>query len=210
MSLRPQAGDYFQLPKLDYDLNSLEKSIDAQTMGIHYNLHHGAYVKNLNEAMKKAPEWQGKPVEELLKNLEKLPAEIRTTVRNNGGGHDNHSIFWSVMSPNGGGAPTGAIAKIIDEEFGGFDAFKAKFEETGVKHFGSGWVWLVRDSEGKYQIISRPNQDSPRMENLVPIFGNDLWEHAYYLKYQNKRAEYLKTWWNVVDWNKVNQRLATN
>ncbi|CAN5708100.1 superoxide dismutase [soil metagenome] len=198
----------FSLPPLPYAPNALEKAIDAQTMSLHHDKHHAAYVKNLNEAIKKAPpEWQTKPIEEILMNLSMLPKEIQTAVRNNGGGHDNHSIFWTIMSPDGGGAPSGRIAEIIDADFGGFEAFKTKFEETGTKRFGSGWVWLVLN-EKKYEIVSRPNQDSPRMEHMVPIMGNDVWEHAYYLRYQNKRADYLKAWWNVVNWAQVNQRIA--
>ena len=204
-----QTGGPFILPPLPYAYDALEKAIDAQTMTLHHDRHHATYVKNLNDAIAKAPpEWQKKPLEEILANLATLPADIRTAVQNNGGGHDNHSIFWTLMSPNGGGAPSGEIATIIDTKFGGFDAFKAKFEDLGTKRFGSGWVWLARKGTADYQLISRPNQDSPRMEGMLPILGNDVWEHAYYLRYQNRRADYLKAWWNVVDWTAVNKRLA--
>ncbi len=203
-----QTGGPFKLPPLPYAYDALEKAIDAQTMTLHHDRHHAAYVTNLNAAIAKAPpEWQTKPIEEILTRLDALPADIREAVRNNGGGHDNHSIFWTLMSPTGGGVPIGRMKEIADADFGGFDAFKAKFEELGTKRFGSGWVWLVRNAEGKYELISRPNQDSPRMEGLTPILGNDVWEHAYYLRYQNKRADYLKAWWNVVDWAAVNDRI---
>ncbi len=202
----PQTGP-FTLPPLPYAPDALEKAIDAQTMTLHHDKHHATYVTNLNAAIAKAPaDWQKKPIAEILANLDKLPAEIREAVRNNGGGHDNHSIFWTLMSPTGGGAPTGAVATIIDRDFGGFEAFKTKFEDLGTKRFGSGWVWLV-ENKGKYELISRPNQDSPRMEGMNPILGNDVWEHAYYLRYQNRRADYLKAWWNVVNWQAVNDRL---
>lgn len=203
-----QTDGPFVLPPLPYTPDALEKAIDAQTMTIHHDRHHAAYVKNLNDAIKKAPEeWQTKSVEELLANLDHLPRDIRDAVRNNAGGHDNHSIFWTIMSPSGGGAPSGRIAEIIDREFGGFDNFKAKFEDTGAKRFGSGWVWLVLNKNKKYEIVSRPNQDSPRIDGMVPIMGNDVWEHAYYLRYQNKRADYLKAWWNVVNWASINDRV---
>ncbi|RYG49503.1 superoxide dismutase [bacterium] len=204
-----QTDGPFSLPPLPYPPNALEKAIDAQTMSLHHDKHHATYVKNLNEAIKKAPaDWQTKPIEEILMNLDKLPADIQEAVRNNGGGHDNHSIFWTIMSPNGGGDPTGRIAEIINADFGGFEAFKAKFDEAGTKRFGSGWVWLVLNEQKKYEIVSRPNQDSPRMERMIPIMGNDVWEHAYYLRYKNVRADYLKAWWNVVDWTSVNKRIA--
>ena len=203
-----QTGDGpFKLPPLPYGYDALEKAIDAQTMMLHHDKHHATYVKNLNDAMAKAPEaWRSKPIKEILMHLDELPEAIRETVRNNGGGHDNHSIFWTLMSPKGGGEPTGAIKTIVDG-MGGFEAFKTAFEALGTKRFGSGWVWLVKNGE-KYELISRPNQDSPRMEGMVPIIGNDVWEHAYYLRYQNRRADYLKAWWNVVDWAAVNARIA--
>ena len=199
----------FTLPPLPYGYDALEKAIDRQTMTLHHDKHHAAYVKNLNDAIAKAPpEWGTKPIAEILAHLGELPEGIRDAVRNNGGGHDNHSIFWTLMSPSGGGEPTGAIKTIIDRDFGGFETFKARFEELGTKRFGSGWVWLARKGDGECALISRPNQDSPRMEGMVPILGNDVWEHAYYLRYQNRRADYLKAWWSVVDWGKVNERLA--
>ncbi len=202
-----QTGGPFTLPPLPYGYDALEKAIDKETMALHHDKHHAAYVKNLNDAMAKAPEeWRAKPIEEILANLDKLPAEIRTAVQNNGGGHDNHSIFWTTMSPNGGGPPTGAAKAAIDG-LGGFEAFKARFEDLGAKRFGSGWVWLVQKGDKAFDLVSRPNQDSPRMEGMVPILGNDVWEHAYYLRYQNRRADYLKAWWSVVDWEAVNRRM---
>ena len=204
-----QTGGPFTLPPLPYGYDALEKAIDAQTMALHHDKHHATYVKNLNDALARAPaEWQTKPIAEILASLDKLPAEIRVAVQNNGGGHDNHSIFWTIMSPDGGGEPTGAIKALMDSKFGGFENFKARFEDLGLKRFGSGWVWLARKGDGEYGLMSRPNQDSPRMEGMVPIFGNDVWEHAYYLRYQNRRADYLKAWWNVVDWARVNERVA--
>lgn len=200
-------GGPFTLPPLPYRPDALRRAIDRETMLIHHGRHHATYVRNLNAAIKKAPaEWQTKPIEELLANLSALPAEIRDAVRNHGGGHDNHSIFWSIMSPNGGGVPTGRIAEIVERQFGGLDAFKVKFNDLGEKRFGSGWVWLAFDGS-KYDLVSRPNQDSPRMDGLIPIMGNDVWEHAYYLRYQNKRADYLKAWWNVVNWREINERI---
>ena len=199
----------FTLPPLPYAYDALERAIDKRTMELHHDKHHAAYVKNLNDAIAKAPEeWRTKPIEEILMRLDELPAEIREAVRNNGGGHDNHSIFWTLMSPKGGGEPTGEAKTTLDRDFGGFEAFKARFEELGAKRFGSGWVWLVRKEDGGYDLVSRPNQDSPRMERMVPILGNDVWEHAYYLRYQNRRADYLKAWWAVVDWDAVNRRMA--
>ena len=205
-----QTGDGpFTLPPLPYAYDALEKAIDKETMMLHHDKHHAAYVKNLNEAIAKAsPEWQKKPIEEILMNLDQMPAEVREAIRNNGGGHDNHTIFWNIMSPQGGGEPTGAAKGIIDRDFGGFEAFRAKFDEAGAKRFGSGWVWLVLNEKGEYEIVSRPNQDSPRMEGMIPIMGNDVWEHAYYLRYQNRRADYLKAWWNVVNWDRVNERIG--
>jgi Fe-Mn family superoxide dismutase len=208
-TVEPQGDGPFKLPPLPYSPSALEKAIDAQTMSIHHDKHHATYVTNLNEAIKKAPaDWQKKPIEEILRNLDKLPDDIRTAIRNNGGGHDNHSIFWTIMSPNGGGAPTGRIKEIIDSNFGGFEAFMTKFNDAGTKHFGSGWVWLVLGSDGRYAIIDKLNQDSPRIDGHIPIFGNDVWEHAYYLRYQNKRADYLKAWWSVVNWEEINKRVA--
>ncbi len=196
----------FQLPPLPYAYNALEPHIDAETMHFHHDKHHAAYVKNLNGAVNKHPELKGKSAEELLSNLNSVPEDIRTTVRNNGGGHVNHSMFWQIMSPKGGGEPKGAIASAIKETFGSFDAFKQQFNDAGNKRFGSGWAWLVRNQGGKLQVMSTANQDSPLMEGMYPIMGNDVWEHAYYLKYRNSRADYLNAWWNVVNWDEVNKR----
>jgi superoxide dismutase, Fe-Mn family len=199
------ATDVFKLPPLTYAYNALEPHIDATTMKFHHDKHHAAYVKNLNAAVNKHPELQTKSVNELLLNLDKLPKDIQTVVRNNGGGHLNHSMYWKIMSPKGGGVPTGKIATAIKTQFGTFDAFKTQFNEMGTKLFGSGWVWLVQE-KGQLKIITTPNQDSPITQGLYPIMGNDVWEHAYYLTYQNRRPDYLVAWWNVIDWNEVNRR----
>jgi Fe-Mn family superoxide dismutase len=199
-------GETFKLPPLPYDYKALEPHIDAATMRFHHDKHHAAYVKNLNDAINKYPELKSKSAEDLLRNLNSVPEDIRTTVRNNAGGHVNHTMFWEIMGPNGGGAPKGAIAKAITDTFGSFDAFKQQFNDAGLKRFGSGWAWLVRTKDGKLQVISTANQDSPLMEGSIPILANDVWEHAYYLKYQNKRADYLAAWWNVINWNEVNKR----
>ena len=198
-----------QLPKLPYAYNALEKAIDAETMKLHHDRHHAAYVKNLNAALQKYPELKNKSVEAILRDLNSIPEDIRETVRNNGGGHLNHTIFWQIMSPNGGGEPTGEIAQQINQTFGSFDAFKKQFNEEGGNRFGSGWVWLVRNSQNQLQIVTTPNQDSPIADGLYPIMGNDVWEHAYYLRYQNRRAEYLNNWWNVVNWSEINRRLQS-
>ena len=195
-----------ELPALPYDFAALEPHIDAQTMQIHHDKHHATYVTNLQTAVDKAPELKGKSAEDILRNINAVPEAVRVAVRNNGGGHANHSMFWKIMGPNAGGNPTGDIAKVIADQFGGFEAFKEKFNDNGVKRFGSGWTWLVAKG-GKYDLISTANQDSPFMDGSFPILGNDVWEHAYYLKYQNRRADYLKAWWNVVNWNEVNARL---
>jgi Fe-Mn family superoxide dismutase len=195
-----------QLPPLPYDAAALEPHIDTQTMQIHHGKHHGAYVNNLNAALEKHPDLQSKSVEELIGNLSALPEAIRTAVRNNGGGHVNHTMFWQIMGPGKGGAPTGAIADAINGAFGGFDAFKEQMNKGGVGRFGSGWVWLI-ESGGKLAIESTANQDNPMMEGKRPIMGIDVWEHAYYLKYQNRRPDYLAAWWNVVNWDEVNKRL---
>lgn len=197
-----------QLPPLPYDYKALEPHIDARTMQLHHDKHHAAYVKNLNDAVAKYPQLKGKSAEALLRQINSVPQDVRQTIRNNGGGHVNHSMFWQIMSPKGGGEPTGAIADAIKKTFGSVAAFKQQFNEVGTKHFGSGWVWLVRTKDGKLKIISTLNQDSPLMQGNYPIMGNDLWEHAYYLNYQNRRADYLKAWWNVVNWNEINNRFA--
>ena len=196
------------LPPLPYAPDALEPSIDAQTMQIHHGKHHQAYVNNLNAALEKAPELANKSLEELLSNLNAVPEAVRGAVRNNGGGHWNHSFFWQVMAPNAGGEPSGALAAAIDRAFGGFAKLKEQFNAAGVGRFGSGWVWLVKEG-GKLAITSTPNQDNPLMEGkAAPILGNDVWEHAYYLKYQNRRPDYLKAWWNTVNWAEVGKRFG--
>jgi Fe-Mn family superoxide dismutase len=195
-----------QLPPLSYDAAALEPHIDAQTMQIHHGKHHAAYVNNLNAAIEKHADLQGRSAEELIANLAALPEAIRTAVRNNGGGHVNHTMFWQIMGAKRGGAPTGAIGEAITSTFGGFDAFKEQMNKGGAARFGSGWVWLV-ESGGKLVVESTANQDNPLMEGKRPIMGIDVWEHAYYLKYQNRRPDYLAAWWNVVDWDAVNKRL---
>jgi superoxide dismutase, Fe-Mn family len=197
-----------QLPPLPYAFDALEPHIDAQTMQIHHGKHHQAYVTNLNAALEKHPELQSKTVEELVSGINSVPEDIRTAVRNNGGGHVNHSMFWQIMAPNAGGAPTGAIADAINSTFGSFDTFKDAMNKGGAGRFGSGWVWLV-SSGGKLAVESTANQDSPLMDGKKPIFGIDVWEHAYYLKYQNRRPDYLAAWWNVVNWAEINKRLAS-
>lgn len=196
----------FELPKLSYPYDALEPYIDATTMEIHHTKHHGGYVKNLNAALEKYPEWASKSIEDILKDLDNIPEDIRTTVRNNGGGHYNHSIFWTIMGPNGGGEPSGKLAESIDKTFGSFDKFKEEFSNAAVTRFGSGWAWLVLDNYGHLSILSTPNQDNPITYSLKPVLGLDVWEHAYYLKYQNKRPEYIQAWWNIVNWEEVNIR----
>ncbi|CEP77801.1 MAG: superoxide dismutase [Defluviitoga tunisiensis] len=193
----------FELPKLNYSYDSLEPYIDSRTMEIHYTKHHATYVNKLNEALEKHPELMNKNLEDLLKDLDNIPSDIRTTVRNNGGGHYNHTLFWSIMGPNGSRKPIGKLAQRIDEVFGSFDKFKLEFSDSALNRFGSGWAWLVLDKYGHLSIISTPNQDNPIMIGLYPILGIDVWEHAYYLKYQNRRAEYIESWWNVVNWEEV-------
>src|SRR5512142_798451 len=199
----------FEVPPLPYAYEALEPYIDTQTMHLHHDKHHQAYVTNLNAALEKAPELQKLSAEELIKSLENVPEAIRTAVRNNGGGHVNHTMFWKIMKPKAGGDPTGAIAQAINKTFGNFKDFKTKFNDAGTKQFGSGWVWLAGKSDGSVQIISTPNQDNPITQDLYPIFGNDVWEHAYYLKYHNRRPEYLAAWWNVVNWDEINKRFAS-
>jgi Fe-Mn family superoxide dismutase len=195
----------FTLPPLPYPYDALEPYIDAQTMEIHHTKHHQAYINNVNKALEGYPELQQKSIEELLREINELPEAIRTTVRNNGGGHANHSFFWTIMKPQGGGTPTGELAEAIHATFGSFEAFKEKFSAEAAGRFGSGWAWLVVDENGKLQVYSTPNQDSPYMQGHVPILGLDVWEHAYYLKYQNRRPEYIQNWWNVVNWDQVAQ-----
>jgi superoxide dismutase, Fe-Mn family len=196
----------YEVPPLPYDYAALEPHIDEQTMRLHHDKHHQAYVDKANGALE-GTEWADKPIEEVIANLDALPDDKRGPVRNNGGGHLNHSLFWESMSPDGGGEPSGDLASAIDDAFGSFDAFKEQFEAAGVGQFGSGWAWLVLDG-GALKITSTPNQDSPVTSGATPLVGNDVWEHAYYLKYQNKRPDYLKAWWNVVDWSKVAERYA--
>jgi Fe-Mn family superoxide dismutase len=201
----------YELAPLPYDYAALEPFIDAQTMQLHHDKHHQAYITNVNGALEKHPELAGKPVDELLRDLNAVPEDIRGVVRNNGGGHSNHSMFWNIMGPANtagiGGVPSGALADQIKTDFGDFEAFKKFFNETTAKQFGSGWGWLVFQG-GKLKVITTPNQDSPLSQGLYPILGNDVWEHAYYLKYQNRRPEYLAAWWNVVNWAEVNKRFA--
>jgi superoxide dismutase, Fe-Mn family len=195
------------LPPLPYPTDALEPHIDKQTMEIHHGKHHQAYVTNLNAALEKHPELGSKSVEDLIKDLSAVPEDIRTAVRNNGGGHVNHTMFWEIMGPNGGGAPTGAVADAITSSFGSFDKLKEELKKAGVARFGSGWAWVI-DNGGKLTIESTANQDSPLMEGKKPILGVDVWEHAYYLKYQNRRPDYLEAWWNTVNWAAVNKRLG--
>ena len=194
----------YSVPDLPYPFDALEPHLDAQTMEIHHDRHHAAYVANLNAALE-GTEWMDRPIDSVLSNLEILPEDKRTPVRNNGGGHANHSFFWEIMSPNGGGEPSGALADAIGEAFGGVAELQAAVNDAGVKRFGSGWTWLVWDGTG-LEVKSTPNQDSPIMDGDVPLLGIDVWEHAYYLHYQNRRPDYLAAWWNVVDWEAVAAR----
>jgi Fe-Mn family superoxide dismutase len=194
------------LPELPYAYNALEPFIDEETMHLHHDKHHAAYVKNLNDALEKHPDLQGKSVEELIIDLSQVPEDIRMAVRNNVGGHVNHSMFWQIMGPNSGDEPTEELAEEIKKTFGSFADFQTKFNEAGTKRFGSGWVWLVRTKDGKLDVLSTANQDNPMSEGHWPIMGNDVWEHAYYLKYKNVRPDYLKAWWNVVNWKEVEKR----
>ena len=195
-----------ELPPLPYDYNALEPYIDEETMHLHHDKHHQAYINNLNTALANYPDLQDKSAEELIRDLNSVPEAIRPAVRNNGGGHVNHTMFWEIMGPNGGGEPTGALADAINQSFGSFDAFKQQFNDAGTKRFGSGWAWLVRGSDGGLSVISTANQDNPLSDGQYPVLGNDVWEHAYYLKYQNRRPEYLAAWWNVVNWDAVSKR----
>ena len=193
-----------EVPPLPYEYNALEAAIDEQTMRIHHDKHHQAYVDNLNAALE-GTEWADRPLEELLQSLDSLPEDKRTPVRNNGGGHANHSFFWQIMGPDGGGEPSGALADAIQSTFGDLASLKQQVNDAGVKRFGSGWTWLVLDG-GNLAVTSTANQDSPLSDGQTPLLGNDVWEHAYYLKYQNRRPEYLEAWWNVVNWTTVQQR----
>jgi superoxide dismutase, Fe-Mn family len=196
------------LPNLPYDYDALEPTIDEQTMHLHHKKHHNTYVSNLNAALEKHPEADPGNVEELLANIGSIPEDIRTAVRNNGGGHSNHSMFWQIMGPDGGGEPAGELADAINSAFGSFEGFKEQFASAAAPGalFGSGWAWLITSSEGSLAIQTTPNQDSPLMEGKTPVLGLDVWEHAYYLKYQNRRPEYIENWWNVVAWNEVARR----
>jgi superoxide dismutase, Fe-Mn family len=196
----------FELPPLPYDYSALEPYIDEQTMHLHHDKHHQAYVTNLNNALQGQSQFENLPIEELIRRINEVPENIRTAVRNNGGGHLNHSMFWQIMKPNGGGEPTGPLASAVTSTFGSFDNFKTQFNDAGVKRFGSGWAWLVMDRGGALSVISTANQDSPLMDGMLPIMGNDVWEHAYYLKYQNRRPDYLAAWWNVVNWDEIARR----
>ena len=195
-----------ELPPLPYAFNALEPHIDARTMEIHHGKHHATYITNLNKALESAPNLQSKSAEDLIKDLNAVPENIRMAVRNNGGGHVNHTLFWTSMAPNAGGEPTGALADAIKKAFNDFASFKEKFNNAGLTRFGSGWAWLSLDKSGAVTVHSTANQDNPLMEGLMPLLGCDVWEHAYYLNYQNRRADYLNAWWNVVNWAEVAKR----
>ena len=199
----------FELPALPYAFDALEPHIDAKTMEIHHDKHHAAYVNNANAALEKHPEWGKRSVEDLLWGIDQVPEDIRTAIRNNAGGHSNHSIFWSIMGPGGGGNPPGRVGEAIKTTFGSYDAFKEQLTKAAVGQFGSGWAWLVVDKAGKVSLKSYPNQDSPYMEGLTPIVGVDVWEHAYYLKYQNKRADYVTAWFNTLNWTAIEARFSS-
>ncbi|MCM0647985.1 superoxide dismutase [Clostridium swellfunianum] len=200
-----ETGEVFKLPELSYSYDALEPYIDAQTMTIHHQKHHAAYVDNLNKALSKYPQFTGKSLEYLLSNLDSLPSDIKEAVRNNGGGHYNHSLFWSIMGKDKGGEPNGKLKADIIKNFGSFENFKKDFKAAALGQFGSGWAWLIKDKD-KLKIISTPNQDSPMMIGITPIMGLDVWEHAYYLKYQNKRGDYIDNWWNVINWDEIEKR----
>ncbi|PLT34695.1 superoxide dismutase [Bacillus sp. V5-8f] len=197
----------FELPQLPYAYDALEPNIDKETMNIHHTKHHNTYVTNLNAALEGNEELLGKSVEEVISNLDAVPESARTAVRNNGGGHANHTLFWQILSPNGGGQPTGELADAISSKFGSFDSFKEEFAKAATTRFGSGWAWLAVNN-GELEVTSTPNQDSPLMEGKTPILGLDVWEHAYYLKFQNRRPEYINTFWNVVNWDEVSKRYS--
>jgi Fe-Mn family superoxide dismutase len=196
----------YEVPPLPYPEDALEPHIDAQTMQIHHDKHHQAYVDKVNAALE-GTDWADKPIEEVIASLSQVPEDKRTAVRNNGGGHLNHTLFWESMSPDGGGEPDGDLASAIGDAFGSFDDFKSKMKDAGVNQFGSGWAWLVHDGSG-LAVVSTPNQDNPVTDGKTPLLGVDVWEHAYYLKYQNKRPDYIDAWWNTVDWGKVAERLS--
>ena len=196
----------YEVPPLPYDYNALEPHIDEQTMRIHHDKHHATYVTNANNALANHPDLAALPVEELLKDLSRVPENLRTAVRNNAGGHANHTLFWQIMKPNGGSQPSGPLADAINQTFGSFDAFKEELNKAGAGRFGSGWAWLTVDGSGALRVESTPNQDTPISEGRTPILGVDVWEHAYYLKYQNRRADYLAAWWNTVNWDEVARR----
>jgi len=198
----------YELPPLPYDYKALEPHIDEQTMRIHHDKHHAAYIAKANDALKDHPDLAKKSVEDLLRGFDSLPDAIRGVLRNHAGGHSNHAIFWTIMKPGGGGKPSGELAKAIDAAFGSFEAFKEKFAAAAVGQFGSGWAWLTKDKGGKLQLAGYPNQDSPYMQGHTPLVGIDVWEHAYYLKYQNRRPDYITAWWNVVNWDAVAKRFA--
>lgn len=194
-----------ELPQLKYDYNALEPYVDGLTMTIHHTKHHQTYINNLNAALEKYPEFADKDVKELLTNLDALPEDIKQPVINNGGGHYNHSLFWNMMTPNGSGKPSGNLEEAINKKFGSFENFKDVFAKAAATRFGSGWAWLVVNSQGELEVMSTPNQNNPISEGLIPVLGLDVWEHAYYLKYQNKRPDYVTNWWNVVNWDEVNR-----
>jgi len=198
----------FSLPDLPYDFGALEPHIDARTMEIHHDKHHAGYTKKLNAALETQADWQARSIEDILRNIDDVPEKIRTAVRNNGGGYANHALFWHIMSPDGGGEPNGDLASTISDAFGSFEQFKERLTNEATGRFGSGWGWLVVDGSGDLKVYSTPNQDSPYMNGDTPILGVDVWEHAYYLKYQNKRGDYLNAWWNVVNWDEVAKRFS--
>jgi Fe-Mn family superoxide dismutase len=208
LSFAAESAMAFTLPPLPYDYTALEPHIDEQTMRIHHDKHHNAYVTNLNAALEGHPDLQAKSIDELISNLDAVPEAIRGPVRNNGGGHHNHTLFWESMAPGGAREPQGALAEAITRTFGGVDKFKEAFNKAGATRFGSGWAWLAKKKDGALEVYSTANQDSPVMEGKIPLLGNDVWEHAYYLKYQNRRPDYLAAWWNVVNWTVVAQRFA--
>jgi superoxide dismutase, Fe-Mn family len=203
---KPQQVGSFKLPDLPYSYDALEPYIDMETMTIHHQKHHKAYVDNLNEAVGRYPELTDKSLEYLLTNLDKLPEDIREKVRNNGGGHYNHSLFWTIMGKNKDGEPKGKLKDDIVKTFGSFDNFKKEFKTAALGRFGSGWAWLIKDNDNKLKIVSTPNQETPLMMGIKPIMGLDVWEHAYYLKYQNRRGDYIDNWWNVVNWEEIEKR----